>query len=291
MTRRALATILFLALSLFSLMLCAQQNEDSDVPAEAAKPAADKGKPEAAKEKPAAVKEEPPVVTHHQITVNGRVLKYTATTGYMPLRNSETSEVEADIFFVAYTLDNPTGKRPLMFSFNGGPGSASIWLHLGAIGPRRVKMLPDGEMPPPPFELIDNQQTWLDQTDLVFIDPVGTGFSRAAKKELGKKFWSVDGDIASVGDFIRLYLTHYQRWDSPLFLVGESYGTTRAAGLSGYLVNHGIALNGVVLISSVLNFQTLEFNVGNDLPYILYLPSLHLKRVVSQEASRGFAAA
>ena len=191
MTRRALATLLFLAVSLFGLNLCAQQNEDSDAPAEAAaKPAADKGKPEAAKEKPAAMKEEPPVVTHHQITVNGKVLKYTATTGYMPLRNSETDEIEANIFFVAYTLDDPAGKRPLMFSFNGGPGSASVWLHLGAIGPRRVKMLPDGEMPPPPFELIDNQQTWLDQTDLVFIDPVGTGFSRAAKKELGKKFWS-----------------------------------------------------------------------------------------------------
>ena len=274
MTRRAVATLLFLTLALLSLNLAAQQSENSDAQAEtAAKPTADKGKAEAAKEKPAAIKEEPPVVTHHQITVNGRVLKYTATTGYMPLRNAETNEIEANIFFMAYTLDGVTGKRPLMFSFNGGPGSASIWLHLGAIGPKRVKMLPDGGMPAPPFELIDNQQTWLDQTDLVFIDPVGTGFSRAAKKELGKKFWSVDGDIASVGDFIRLYLTRYQRWESPLFLVGESYGTTRAAGLSGYLINHGIALNGVVLISSVLNFQTLEAGVGNDLPYILFLPS------------------
>ena len=274
MTRRALATFLFPALALFSLGLVAQQHEDSDNPPQAAaKMATDKGKPEAAKEEPASMKQEPPVVTHHQITVGGRVLHYTATTGYMPLRNSETNEIEAKIFFVAYTLDNPSGKRPLMFSFNGGPGSASIWLHLGAIGPRRVQMLPDGGMPPPPFELVDNQQTWLDQTDLVFIDPVGTGFSRAAKKELGKKFWSVEGDIASVGDFIRLYLTHYERWNSPLFLVGESYGTTRAAGLSGYLVNHGIALNGVVLISSVLNFQTLQAGVGNDLPYILYLPS------------------
>ncbi len=274
MTRRALASILFVTLSLFSLNLYAQQNENSEAPAEAAaKPAAEKGKAEAAKEKPPAMKEEPPVVTHHQITVDGKVLHYTATTGYMPLRNPENDEIEANIFFVAYTLDNPSGKRPLMFSFNGGPGSASVWLHLGAIGPRRVKMLPDGGMPPPPFELIDNQQTWLDQTDLVFIDPVGTGFSRPAKKELGKKFWSVEGDIASVGDFIRLYLTRYQRWNSPLFLVGESYGTTRAAGLSGYLINRGIALNGVVLVSSVLNFETLEFGVGNDLPYMLYLPS------------------
>ncbi len=280
MKRRTVATILFLALALSGLNLCAQQNENESGE-KAAKSAESSGKHPGesgkekgeAKEKSAALKEEPPVVTHHQITVNGKVLHYTATTGYMPLRNSETNEIEANIFFVAYTLDNATGKRPLMFSFNGGPGSASVWLHLGAIGPRRVKMLPDGEMPPPPFELIDNQQTWLDQTDLVFIDPVGTGFSRAATKELGKKFWSVEGDIASVGEFIRLYLTRYQRWDSPLFLVGESYGTTRAAGLSGYLINRGIALNGVVLVSSVLNFQTLEFGVGNDLPYILYLPS------------------
>ena len=278
MTRRVLATILYFTLSLLALNLCAQQSDNPESPAEAAKPvAAPGGKPAAVaakeKEKTSPAKEEPPVITHHQITVNGKVMKYTATTGFMPLRNPENDEIEANIFFMAYTLDNATGKRPLMFSFNGGPGSASIWLHLGAIGPRRVKMLPDGGMPPPPFELVDNQQTWLDQTDLVFIDPVGTGFSRATKKELGKKFWSVEGDIASVGDFIRLYLTRYQRWNSPLFLVGESYGTTRAAGLSGYLINRGIALNGVVLVSSVLNFETLNFAVGNDLPYILYLPS------------------
>ena len=227
------------------------------------------GKPADA-EKPAAPKEEPPIVTHHQITVGGRVLHYTATTGYMPIRNEEGTEVEANIFFVAYTLDNAPAKRPLMFSFNGGPGSASIWLHLGAIGPRRVKMLPDGGMPQPPFELVDNQDTWLDQTDLVFIDPVGTGYSRATKKELAKKFFGVKGDISSVAEFIRLYLSRYQRWNAPLFMVGESYGTTRAAGLSGYLVDRGIALSGVVLVSSVLNFQTLEFTRGNDLPYILY---------------------
>ncbi len=170
------------------------------------------------------------------------MLKYTATTGLMPIRNPENDEVEANIFFVAYTLDNAGPNRPLMFSFNGGPGSASIWLHIGAIGPRRVKMLPDGGMPPPPFELVDNQQTWLDQTDLVFIDPVGTGYSRATKKDLAKKFYGVKGDISSVGEFIRLYLSRYQRWTSPLFLVGESYGTTRAAGLSGYLIDKGIAL-------------------------------------------------
>lgn len=220
-----------------------------------------------------AQKEIAPIVTHHEIHVGSRVLRYTATTGLMPIRNSETDEVEANMFFVAYTLDNAPPNRPLMFSFNGGPGSASIWLHIGAIGPRRVKMLPDGSMPPPPFELVDNQQTWLDQTDLVFIDPVGTGFSRATKKDFEKKFFGLKGDISSVGEFIRLYLTRYQRWTSPLFLVGESYGTTRAAGLSGYLIDKGIALSGVVLVSSILNFQTTEFSRGNDLPYQLYLPS------------------
>jgi carboxypeptidase C (cathepsin A) len=160
-----------------------------------------------------------------------------------------------------------------MFSFNGGPGSSSVWLHLGALGPRRVRMFDDGGMPAPPFTLVDNEQTWLDRTDLVFIDPVGTGYSRPAKPELGSKFWNLDGDIQSVGEFIRLYLTRSHRWTSPLFLVGESYGTTRAAGLSGALIEKGIAFNGIILVSSILNFQTAEFTKGNDLPYVLYLPT------------------
>ncbi len=218
--------------------------------------------------------EQPPVITHHEIHVGGKVLRYTATVGLMPIRDEKTDKLEAHIFYIAYALENPgPGKRPLTFAFNGGPGSSSVWLHLGCIGPRRVKMTPDGFMPQPPFTLEDNQYTWLDQTDLVFIDPVGTGYSRPLTPELGKKFWSLDGDIASVGQFIRLYLTRYERWTSPLFIAGESYGTTRAAGLSGYLIDRGIALNGVVLVSSVLQFQTLEFAQGNDLPYILYVPT------------------
>jgi len=264
----------------FVLLLClaclaAQQNESAEASKPAEKTTEKSGKlpSDSEKEKAAAPKEEPPVVTHHEIHVGERALRYTATAGYMPIRNEEGTEIEANIFFIAYTLDNAAPRRPLMFSFNGGPGSASIWLHLGAIGPRRVKMLPDGGMPQPPFELVDNQDTWLDQTDLVFIDPVGTGYSRAVKKDQAKKFFSVKGDISSVAEFIRLYLGRYQRWNSPLFLVGESYGTTRAAGLSGYLIDRGIALNGVVLVSTVLNFQTLEFTHGNDLPYVLYLPS------------------
>jgi carboxypeptidase C (cathepsin A) len=217
---------------------------------------------------------ETPVVTRHELRRGDHVLKYTVTTGMMPLTN-EAGETEANIFFMAYVADRPGGpdKRPLMFSFNGGPGSSSVWLHLGALGPKRVRMLDDGALPPPPYELVDNEHTWLDQTDLVFIDPVGTGYSRATKPELGKKFWSVQGDIDSVGEFIRLYLTRYERWASPLFLVGESYGTTRAAGLAGYLVDRGIAFNGILLVSSILNFQTARFTTGNDLPYILFLPT------------------
>ena len=216
-----------------------------------------------------------PVVTDHSVTVGGKTLRYKVTTGKLPIRNDQ-GETEAEIFFMAYTLERTGGPetRPLMFSFNGGPGSASVWLHLGAVGPKRVVMMPDGGMPQPPYKLVDNDYTWLDQTDLVFIDPVGTGYSRATKPELGKKFWGVQGDLQSVGEFIRLYLTRYQRWASPLFLVGESYGTTRAAGLSGYLVEQsGIAFNGIVLVSSILNFETADFSRGNELPYSLYLPT------------------
>jgi carboxypeptidase C (cathepsin A) len=144
---------------------------------------------------------------------------------------------------------------------------------LGALGPKRVKMLDDGLMPPPPYEMENNEYTWLTETDLVFIDPVGTGYSRATKPEFGAKFWGVNGDIASVGEFIRMYLGREERWDSPLFLVGESYGTTRASGLSNYLFERGIALNGISLVSTVMNFQTIRFADNNDLPLVLIFPS------------------
>jgi len=228
--------------------------------------------PTAPAARPAAVDEQP-VITKHSIRVGGKQLSYTVTTGFMPLKNAVSGEVEARIFFMAYTLDNPGPARPLMFSFNGGPGSASVWLHLGSLGPRRVKMLDDGMLPPPPYEMEDNQQTWLTETDIVFIDPVGTGYSRAAKPELASKFFSVNGDIESIGEFIRLYLGRNERWQSPLFLVGESYGTTRAAGLSNWLFDRGIALNGVALISTVLNFQTIRFADNNDIPLVMILPS------------------
>lgn len=215
-----------------------------------------------------------PVVTHHEARIGGRVLKYTATTGTMPLKNA-AGETEARVFFMSYTLDGAgrAAGRPVMFSFNGGPGSSSVWLHLGALGPKRVRMMDDGTLPQSPYELVDNEATWLDFTDMVFIDPIGTGYSRAAKPDLAPKYFGLDGDIASVGEFIRLYLTRTQRWMSPLYLVGESYGTTRAAGLAGYLIDRGVAFNGVILVSSILNFQTARFNKGNDLPYVLFLPT------------------
>jgi carboxypeptidase C (cathepsin A) len=232
------------------------------------KPAEEPAKPP--KDEP----ETPPVVTEHEVKVRGKSLKYFVTTGMMPIKNAK-GETEVNLFFMAYTKDTAEGdpKRPLMFSFNGGPGSSSVWLHLGALGPRRVRMEEEGWMPAPPFELVDNDDSWLDSTDLVFIDPVETGFSRATTDELTKQFKEVKRDIESIGEFIRLYLTRYKRWSSATYLVGESYGTFRAAGLADHLVEHGIALNGIVLVSSVLNLQTLIFGPGNDLPYLVYVPT------------------
>jgi carboxypeptidase C (cathepsin A) len=226
------------------------------------------------KEEQAAAKEAEPVRTQHHYRGGSAHFSYTVTTGMMPIKG-EKGEKEADVFFMAYTREGgeDRAERPLMFSFNGGPGSASVWLHLGALGPKRVKMLDDGSLPAPPYQLVDNPESWLEHTDLVFIDPVGTGYSRPMKPELGKKFWGVKGDIECIGEFIRLYLTRHSRWTSPLFLVGESYGTTRAAGLSDHLLDHGIALNGILLVSSILNFQTASFAKGNDLPYVLFLPT------------------
>ncbi|HZD44757.1 MAG TPA: peptidase S10 [Acidobacteriaceae bacterium] len=269
LNRRLLCCTLCCLLTVATPLLA--QHEDAAKPS-TGKPAAEK----AVESKPQA--EAQPVQTHHTLHVNGQTLNYTATAGMMPLKN-DRGETEANIFFMAYTLDQPEGKRdskrPLMFAFNGGPGSASVWLHLGAIGPRTVHMQqPDGTMPAPPYQVEDNENTWLTQTDLVFIDPVGTGYSRVTKPELLKSYLGLRGDTAAVGKFIRLYLDRYERWNSPLFLVGESYGTTRASALSGYMLQkYGVAFNGIVLMSTVLNFETLEFATGNDLPYVLFLPT------------------
>lgn len=214
-----------------------------------------------------------PIVTHHQITVDGKLLKYTATAGRLPIERGD-GKIQAEMFYVAYTLDGQeAAKRPLTFAFNGGPGSASIWLHMGALGPRRVVLQADGFMPPAPYRMEDNPSTLLDKSDLVLIDAINTGFSRAADSEMLKKYWGVKGDIEAFSEFIRLYISRNERWSSPLFLFGESYGTTRSAGIAGYLADRGISFNGITLLSTVLNFETLEDNFTNDQPYIFLIPS------------------
>jgi carboxypeptidase C (cathepsin A) len=250
-----------------------EKKPEPPTPSEAKAPEASKTEEGGEKEEHFDVSEVPPVVTHHQITVEGKLLKYTATAGRLPIKRGD-GKIEAEMFFVAYTLDGQdASRRPLTFAFNGGPGSASIWLHMGALGPKRVVLQPNGFMPASPYRNIDNAYTPLDKTDLVLVDAIGTGFSRAATTELAKKFWGVKGDIQSFSEFIRMYITRYERWSSPLFLLGESYGTTRSAGIAGYLANQGISFNGIVLLSTVVDFQSLVFTKTNDEPYILILPS------------------
>lgn len=237
----------------------------------AEKPAAEPGKEPA---KPAEPKEEL-VTSQHSLTINGQKLDYTAVAGTILLRDNEDKPA-ATIFYIAYTKDGVAdlGRRPVTFSFNGGPGSASVWMHLGLLGPRRVLLKDDGSSLPPPYKLVDNEFSLLDETDLVFIDPVSTGFSRAVKPDDAKKFHGVESDLSSVASFIRLYTTRNTRWGSPKFIIGESYGTTRAAGLSGELrERQRMNVNGIMLVSTVLNFETLSFARGNDLSYILYLPT------------------
>lgn len=222
-------------------------------------------------------------VTQHRVNIGGQEIRYTVTCGTLVLKEetekdgaAEGEKPKASVFFVAYTKDDVADRstRPLTFSFNGGPGSSSVWLHLGLLGPKRVLMDEIGNPPPPPYRLVENPYSLLDVTDLVFIDPVGTGYSRMVQGEKIKEYHGFKRDIESVGEFIRLYTSRYLRWTSPKFLIGESYGTTRAAGLSGYLQErHGMFLNGIMLISSILEFSTARFLPGNDLPYILFLPT------------------
>lgn len=213
--------------------------------------------------------------TQHVINVNGTRIPYTATAGTLVLKK-EDGTPRASMFFVSYSRDDRPDKSkwPITYSFNGGPGSSSVWLHLGALGPKRVKMGPEGEQPPPPYQMVDNDDTALAFTDLCFIDPVTTGYSRTAPGENPQQFHGFDGDLESMAAFIRLWTTRFDRWASPKYLAGESYGTTRAAALSLYLLeNDGIYLNGITLISSILNFQTASFAAGNDLAYPLFLPT------------------
>ena len=270
MTRSFSMLVLGMLLAVAPGAARAQKPEEKPAEKPGEKPPAEKPKEE---KKP--VPEDKTVQTKHTLRIGGQEIKYTATAGTMVLK-LEDGTPKASVFYIAYSKDDvsDTAKRPVTFTFNGGPGSASIWLHLGAFGPRRVEMGDAGALLPPPYRLVDNEYSLLDLTDLVFIDPVSTGYSRAVPGEAPKQFHGIQEDIESVGDFIRLYATRNKRWTSPKFLAGESYGTTRAAGLSGYLQGrYGMYLNGIILISSILNFQTAEFDTGNDLPYILYLPT------------------
>ncbi len=240
--------------------------------------------PDAAGAKPGEKKQEkedakPPAekssVTHHILTLDGRKFPYTATAGNLLLKD-DAGTVKASVFYISYALDgvkDPAG-RPVTFTFNGGPGSASLWLHMGAFGPKKVERTDDGMALPPPGRLIDNEYSILDLTDLVFIDPVSTGYSRPAPGQDPKQFHGVRKDVESVADFIRLWTTRNQRWASPKFVAGESYGTTRAAGLAYHLADrYGMNLNGVMLISTILNWQDQDFHVGNDHPCFIHLPT------------------
>ncbi len=212
------------------------------------------------------------VITHHQITLHGQVLRYTAYTGMMPIRDATTGVTLGQMFYVYYAKDGVKDlqRRPVFFVFNGGPGSSTIWLHIGGLGPIKVALEPNGLAPAPPYHWETNPSTLLDKADLVFIDPIGTGFSRAMKPQWGKKFWGVSRDMASMAEFIRMFLVRYNRWESPKFVLGESYGTTRAADLSGYLTRQGIALNGVVLLSTIISTQA---NAGDN-HYVSYFPTM-----------------
>lgn len=222
---------------------------------------------------PAALPADNLVQTHHTAVIDGKEVNYTATAGTIAM---ETAQGQYEMFFTAYTLDGTEdySDRPITFAFNGGPGSASLWLHMGLLGPQRIALNEEGMIERIPVGSRANEYSILDMTDLVFIDPVGTGYSRALPGTDAAPFYTYNGDIKSVGDFIRLYVSRYGRWASPKFLAGESYGTTRAIGLCDYLLNeHHLNLNGIMLVSSVNDFGTIVRTAGNEMPFVNYLPS------------------
>jgi carboxypeptidase C (cathepsin A) len=231
---------------------------------DAKKPAAEAPKPEQS-------------VTRHSVAVGGKTIDYTATAGTLILRNDK-DEPTAAIGYVAYTLRNAgegeSARRPITFAYNGGPGSSSVWLHMGALGPRRIVTTDAGPTPPAPYRVVDNAYSILDKTDLVMIDPVGTGLSHAVGEAKDKDFWGVDPDIDSISRFIKQYVSDNNRWNSPKFLLGESYGTTRSAGIVDRLqTRENMAFNGVILVSVALDLEALFAWPGNDRPYALILPS------------------
>jgi carboxypeptidase C (cathepsin A) len=239
-----------------------------------------------AEAKPAATKEAAPApavpaapapaVSHRRLTLGGKPIAYTATAATIDLKDAK-GETDGRMFSVAYTADGADPKqRPVTFLFNGGPGSSTLWLHMGSFGPMRVETPDAGPAPPAPYRLIENSESLLDKTDLVFIDAVGTGFSRIVGKGEPKNFYGTDQDVAAFAQFIERWLSNHNRWNSPKFLLGESYGTTRGAALLAYLERRGVAFNGAVFVSSYLNAWD-DLNgppFANDRAYELYLPTL-----------------
>jgi carboxypeptidase C (cathepsin A) len=252
--------------ALQSGVTCRAQDKDAKAPdaAPAATPAA-----------PATPPKEESSVTDHTVRIAGQTIPYKATAATILLKN-EKDEPTALVYFTAYTRSDikDLSQRPVAFLYNGGPGSSSLWVHMGSFGPRRAVVADTEASPAGPYKMNDNPNSLLDKSDLVFIDPVGTGFSHAVGKSQDKDFWGVDEDVKSLAQFINSYISRNDRWNSPKFLIGESYGTFRSVALSNYLQNNdGMYFNGLVLISSVLDLGTISFNPSEDMPYVFYLPS------------------
>ena len=269
MNRKTCSRLLVSAVFVLPLTLCTSFAQDQEQ---------DKDKKEAkAPEKPKtpAPPKEESSVTEHTIKIGAQAIPYKATAGSILLKN-EKDEPTALVYYTAYTRTDTKDPsvRPVSFLYNGGPGSSSLWLHMGSFGPKRVVTANAGITPPAPYKIEDNPNCLLDKSDLVFIDPVGTGFSRAVGKAQDKDFWGVDQDAKSIAQFVQSYITRNDRWNSPKFLIGESYGTFRNAAVASLLqTENGIYLNGIVMISSVWDLGTISFYPGQDLAYILYLPS------------------
>lgn len=221
---------------------------------------------------------QPPHDSTSSVNVGGKSLDYSVQAAFLPVVaegfDGALGEPLAAVMATSYVLKGAdASQRPVCFAFNGGPGSASIWLHLGALGPKRVVVPDDGSMPTAPYAVSDNPLTWFEHFDLVFVDPPHTGWSTTASAEARKKVLSVDGDVAALSDVVRLWLTRHQRWGSPVYLAGESYGTTRGAAMADKLQSSGVALSGLILISCAMDLQSIVFAPLNDLPYALFLPA------------------
>ena len=280
-----------------ALCLRAENAPKTNSPAHGTNSPAESKEKEKDKEKVATIPDatHKPIFTTNTVKIAGQRVKYVAETGMLPVLKADGT-ARASVFYIAYTrvLESSNAPRPVTFCFNGGPGSSSVWLHLGALGPRRVRMNEDGTLPKPPFGLVDNEYSLLDVSDLVFIDPVATGFSRADKEEKPDAFFGESADLDSVGEFIRLWTTRHGLWLSPKYVCGESYGVFRAAGLAEHLLSrYGFYLNGLVLVSGVLDFKTIDDGNGNDLPFALVLPdytaAAHFHKQLPARSAGGFA--